>query len=346
MLYFARKRKRVFTTGIFLALVFIVMSYVPPLAAASEEARVAELKKEAAKEGKLSLHTSINVTDASFLVGKFQKKYPFIKVELQRSNDPLIMTRLQGEQRARKNTLDVLTARGGAAYLMQKMGFLAKYASPERRFYAEGFKDAEGYWTDMYPTVHCLAYNTRLVTPQDVPTTYQDLLKPQWKGKIGFCNSNYMWLEAVMQIMGKEKGMHFLEALGRQNLMVRDGSSLNIILAAAGEVAITIPVNANLVEKEKGRGAPVDWARIKPYYGEIHPVAMTANAPHPNAAKLFIDYALSQEGQDVMIEMGHTVSRKGLKSKIIRAEEINAFDPALGERIEYYQKLVKKLFVK
>ncbi len=143
----------------------------------------------------------------------------------------------------------------------------------------------------------------------------------------------------------KEDGLKYLEALARQNPIVRYGGTLNIMLTAAGEMAMAVSVNHDSVGKAKARGAPVDWARVKPYYGDLHPIALSAYAPRPNASKLFIDFTLSQEGQELMAGLGSVPARKGLKSKILRAEEIIPLDPALGEKMEYYQKLMKQTFV-
>jgi iron(III) transport system substrate-binding protein len=285
--------------------------------------------------------------DAVAFVGKFNKKYPFIKAELNRLGNIKLLNRILMENRAKKNIADVMTCKGDAMYLLQKRGILAKYDSPERKYYDERFKDKEGYWTDVYPTVHSLVYNTRMVSPEDAPVTYQDLLNPKWKGKIGVNLNNFMWSEVLMRIMGKEKGIEYLEALAKQNPTVREGSTISIMLVAAGELAMAVSVNANLIENHVAKGAPVKRARLKePYYGDLHPIALTANAPHPNAGKLLIDYFLSQEGQEFMVEVGKIPARKGLKSPLIRSEDITPLDPALGAKTDYYQKLMRNIFVR
>lgn len=346
MIHFVIGQTHKFIIGMIVVLTFLSPGYLPNPAVAADDFSNAEVKKEAQKEGKLAFYTSFVLTDAMVFIEKFQKKYPFLKVDLYRLNNTQILTRVLAEQRAKKPTVDVITCKGDTIYFMQKNGLLGKYLSPERKFYADGFKDKEGYWTDVYPTVHCVVYNTRMVAPNDVPVTYQDLLKPRWRGKIGINPNNYMWQEAILQIMGKEEGLKYLEALSRQNPIVRDGGTLNIMLTAAGEMAMAVSVNANLVEKEKAKGAPVDWARVKPYFGDLHPIALTAHPLHPNASKLFIDFFLSQEGQELMVDLGNVPARKGLKSKIVRSEDIIPIDPALGEQMEYYQKLMKQTFAR
>src|SRR5574340_215700 len=195
--------------ALFIAVMFVMIAGSMPgyCAAAADDARVAELKKAAEKEGKLVFVHSFTITDAEVVAARFQKKYPFIKLEFVHLNNPQILNRVLTEHRAKRNTIDVINSKGDAIFFMQKMGLLAKYLSPERKFYADRFKDKEGYWTDIYLTAYAVAYNTRLVAPQDVPASYRDLLKPQWKGKIGFNPLQYMWAEAMMQIMGREEGM-------------------------------------------------------------------------------------------------------------------------------------------
>lgn len=330
--------------GVISILAFLFLGSVIPLSAATDDVRVAELKKAAEKEGKVVFYTSIAAADSPVFVGRFQKKYPFLKVDLVRLSNMGILTRVMAEHRANKNIVDVVDLKGDVIYSLQKMGILAKYLSPERGFFADRFKDKEGYWTDVYLTVHSLAYNTRTVSPNEVPVTYQDLLKPRWKGRIGFNPNNYMWPEAIMQIMGKEEGLKYLEALARQNPIVRYGGTLNAMLTAAGEVEIALPINDNNVDNLKERGAPVDWAKkIKPYWGDLHPIALVAKAPHPNASKLFIDFLLSQEGQEMVAQAGKIPPRTGLTTKTVRSEDVMPIDPTI-EKTEYYQKLLKQIF--
>jgi iron(III) transport system substrate-binding protein len=74
------------------------------------------------------------------------------------------------------------------------------------------------------------------------------------------------------------------------------GGTLTATLVGAGELPIAFSVNANNVENVKESGSPVDWVRIEdPLYGEPHPAAVMARAPHLNAARLFVEFAISTE---------------------------------------------------
>lgn len=338
-------QRHTFILGLSVVFAVLFFSFLPPLAAAPDDPRVAELKREAAKEGKVVFYTSMLATDVAMLIERFQKKYPFLKVEPYRLNNFGLLQRMVSEHKAKRYVVDVIDIKGDGIDRLKRMGLLAKYLSPGREAYREGFKDAEGYWTDTYLTVQVLIYNTNRVAAHEVPDTYQDLLKPRWKGRIGFNPENYTWPEGVLQTMGEEKGLAYMKALAEQNFTVRDGSTLNIILTAAGEQDIAVPIHNTSTEQLMARGAPVNWARkIKPYYGDIHPIALAVNAPHPNASKLFIDFLISQEGQELVASTGKTAPRSGIKSKI-RSEEIIPI-AADAEKAEYYRKLLKEIFRK
>jgi iron(III) transport system substrate-binding protein len=101
--------------------------------------------------------------------------------------------------------------------------------------------------------------------------------------------------------MGKDKGLAFMKRFATQNLQMRKGHTLLAQLVAAGEVALATVVYSNRVERMKASGAPIDWVRFKgPTITAINAIAIPDKAPHPNAAKLFVDFVLSKEGQNLL----------------------------------------------
>lgn len=330
-----------------LTLLPIVVADNETFAASSEEARLASLIEGAKKEGEVAFYCAMSMEDTRNLVARFREKYPFIKVELYRADNASVLSRLLMESRAKRRINDVVMTTGDTTYALKENGILTKYLSPESKFYPEGFKDSEGYWTDHHLSVHSLVYNTRLVPPKEIPVKYKDLLHPKWKGKLGINLNNHMWTAAIMDSMGEQAGLEFLHALAQQNPMVRRGGTLSTLLVAAGELSMAVSINANNVEEVKAKGASVDWARLnETFYAELHPVALNAFAPHPNAAKLLIDFTLSQEGQELAVKLGQISSRTGMRPSYIKAEGLKPLMPTSGKDAGYYQKLIKKIFTK
>jgi iron(III) transport system substrate-binding protein len=306
------------------------------------------LLEKAKEEGKLVAYLAMNAADAVSVQAAFEKKFPQIKVDLVRTGAPAMLQRVLTEYRGGKIFADVVLGFGFIHHELGQQRLLARYESAERANYAPQFKDKEGFWTNVIPIVHTIAYNPKMVLPAELPVRYTDLLLPKWKGKAGMNANNIMFLAAMMTHFGKERGMDFLQKLSAQAPQVRSGGTLVATLVAAGEFPIAFSINENNVENFKQRGAPIDWVRLaEPLYGELVPIGIMVGAPHPNSARLFVDYALSKEGQELFRDLGKLPARKDVAPKYnIDRDKIKMIPPDEEARTAYYAKLLDDLFVK
>ena len=133
----------------------------------------------------------------------------------------------------------------------------------------------------------------------------QDLLDPTLRGKMawnGFPTSSGVggFIGTVLTEMGQEKGMAYLRELSKQNIANLRGSAREVLdQVIAGEYSMALQIfNHHAVISAK-KGAPVDWIPMEPATVTLSIVSMLPNAPHPNAAKLFVDFIISREGQEV-----------------------------------------------
>jgi iron(III) transport system substrate-binding protein len=268
-----------------------------PAAAAERD----KLLEGAKKEGRLVLYTGMETEEASVFTKEFTRKYPFIKVDVFRSAGEKVQARFVVEHRANTHLADVFQTSIVQVYQLKNLGMLARYISEEAPAFAEGFKDPQGYWTTFYQIPYVIGYNTRQVAAKDVPSSYEDLLHPKWKGLISLETEEYQWFYQMLQIMGRDKGLEFMKRFAAQNLQMRKGHTLLAQLVAAGESAIATVVYSNRVERMKATGAPIDWVRFKgPTITVINAISIPDKAPHPNTARLFVDFALSKEGQGLL----------------------------------------------
>ena len=259
-----------------------------------------KLLEGAKKEGRLVLYAGMDLEEANLYSQEFTKKYPFIKTDVFRSAGEKLQARFLVEHRANTHIADIFQASIVQVYQLKNSGLLARYVSEEASAYAAGFKDPQGQWTAFYQIPYVIGYNTRLVAARDVPASYEDLLNPKWKGLISLETEEYQWFYHCLQIMGRDRGLDFMKKFAAQNLQMRKGHTLLAQLVAAGESALATVVYSNRVERMKASGAPIDWVRFKgPTITAINAIAIPDKAPHPNAARLFVDYALSKEGQEL-----------------------------------------------
>jgi iron(III) transport system substrate-binding protein len=305
----------------------------------------ADVIEGAKKEGTFMLYTSMNTPDVASVFGAFQKKYPFMSPKNYTTRSAALLQRILTEAQAGRHVADVIQGNIFTLYVLSKKGITAKYVSPEAAAIPETFRDPQGQWTAVYQQLNVISYNSKLVNPKEAPRSYEDLLNPKWKGKMALDDKQYIWFDGILKVMGQEKGMAFMKKLATQEIHFRSGQTLLQDLLAAGEFSILINARPDNAEELKKKGAPMEWVAPNPTTVNLLPVGVAARAPHPNAAKLFVDYMLSEEGQRVLGAQGKTPSRPKIPSTYaIPDVKLVVNDPAMAERLNEVAEVYKKVF--
>jgi iron(III) transport system substrate-binding protein len=306
-----------FTKSFFFALLFLLVS----LAARANDHE--PLIDGAKKEGSLVLYTSMTVDQAQKLNDAFRKKYPYIQIAMFRAVGERLLTKIMTEAQAGKFDFDVVQSAETQAYFLKRRNLLAKYFSPEAKNIQKGFFDSDGFWSAVYMMPNVIGYNTRMVKRTDVPKSDDDLLNPKWRGKIGMDGSKPEWFAWKLKRMGEEKGLGYIRKLGAQELRLYSGLTILTGLLAAGEFPLVFNTYIHNIEDTKRKGAPVDWVAQEPVFTKFQPIALGAKAPHPNAAKLLVDFMLSEEGQKIFASFGRMPTRRGIATPVQGAEKLN-----------------------
>lgn len=321
---------------------FLVLS----LAVKTIDAAQPEVVEKAKQEGELSFYTNLNIGESKPWLDAFEKKYPFIKTKLTRVGGTAIAARIVTEAQAGRHLWDVAGPLMLYAKEILKRGLVASYQSPEGKFFRAEFRDKEGLWNALVLNTSTMMYNTKLVPPDKVPRSYDDLLNPFWKGKISMDTELYEWFEGQLRVRGREKGLEFMRKLKSQEPVFRRGRTAQAELVAAGEFAVTVEVYGHRAQEIKEKGAPVNWVAVEPVL--IHPLVgiVAKNAPHPNAARLFIDFILSKEGQTKVRDEGRIPARSDVPTKPpeLMRKEWKVEIVGLGEDIAEARKLYAEIF--
>lgn len=258
------------------------------------------LVEGAKKEGKVVWYGSLSLEDIKRLSTAFEKKYPFLKVDIFRASGEKLANRILTETRAGKYLFDVLATSAFEVWPLYKRGLLGKYVSPESKPYGPEFKDPEGAWVDLYNNYYVIGYNTKLVAKKEAPKGWDDILHPRWKGKFAMDMEEYEWYMAMLAFMGEEKGKAFMRRLAKQDIQWRKGHTLIAQQMVAGEFPAAL-IYAHRAEKMKPKGAPIDWEPSQnPIVSGMRVVSIGARPANPNAARLLFDYVISKEGQNLI----------------------------------------------
>jgi len=287
------------------------------------------LYEGAKSEGEAVFYANMDVSAMKPLTDGFMNRYPGTKAASVHFSGAAIITRLDSEARAGKPLSDVvLSGQLGVLGLIEKK-IAARYRSPEREFFRDGLKDKDGLWTAYMTNVMVSAYNTRQVSKDEAPRTVEDLLKPRWKGKLTMDSQSYVWFGTMMQYLGEESGLRFMKRLNEQNISHQRGRRLMTQLVAAGEFDMAVETNLNSVLTLSKQGAPLSFAPMQPYFLSPSLVFMSANAPHPYTAALFIDYLLSEEGQKIIVKTNRMPANSKVKSpesQILEGQDVRTPD--------------------
>ncbi len=155
------------------------------------------------------------------------------------------------------------------------------------------------------------------------------------------------WFANMLQIMGREKGLNYMKELSKQNITIRNESPAAVaLLIASGEEEFDLTNNLGYVEELKKKGAPINWTTVGPTPAMPSGYGITNGAPHPNAARLFLDFVLSKEGQKIFLNIGRQIARLDLlqEQKTLKDLHIVPLDPSSGERMNDYAKEMRAIF--
>ncbi len=258
----------------------------------------------------MNLYATASLTTTQAVVKAFEQRYPFIKVNYVRVGAENMLTKIRTEKSAGKLLFDVIY--GGVAPLLTTLDVLQPYASTEAKAYADKFKDPKGLWTGFGANYYVFAYNTRKVSKQEAPKSWEDFYDPKWKGRIGMDPQEFRWMGAIEEYLGEAAARKIMTGLARQDIQWRNNHTSLAQLMVAGEFDMALSF-AHSIEEMKEKRAPVEWVKtLKPIVVDIQAVALASNIGHPNAAKLLYDFALSEEGQKVLVEQRKVPLRPGV----------------------------------
>ena len=329
------------------SLMLVLLLLVTSAAAWGGAAAQRGLAEGAKKEGKIVFYTSMESEFAGALTRAFEAKYPFVKTDVFRSTHEKILSRMNVERQTGIYTADVISVGEFETYHLQRRGFVAPYKSPFAAVFPDGFKDPNGYWTDLYDNLIVTAYNTSRVKREEMPRRYEDLLQPRWKGRMALDQNEDRWFANMLYLMGDKRGLEFMQSLAKQDIAIRSGRSLVTQLLGAGEFDLQIVAYWYRPYLMKKQGAPVDWVGLEPAIVALHPISMAEKAPNPNAAKLFIDFALSDEGQKLFAQRGREPAKPGLKPEGYPTQlKVAPSRVQLAEKLADYTRQYEALFVR
>ncbi len=259
-----------------------------------------------AAEGKLLLYTSQPNTDAQQTIDAFKAKHPKVELSFVRDGTPRIMAKLRAEIQAGAAQPDILLIADSVTMEgLKAEGRLLGHPAANISAYPAGIHDPEKFWFSTKLITTGIIYNT---SAPFKPESWADLTKPEAKGKIVMpspLNSGAALIHAVTLTGTLPGGWDFYKAL-KANEAQAGGANGDVLRQVAGGEKLYGMIVDFMPIREKAKGAPVEFVFPKDGVSAVsEPVAILSTTKNPEAAKAFVDFLLSKEGQELALKQGY-----------------------------------------
>jgi ABC-type Fe3+ transport system substrate-binding protein len=277
---------------------------------------------EAAKqEGKVVVYGAQVPQAMKSLHAAFEKKYG-ITVEYWRGSSTQVSERALTEWRAGKPGFDVVEGNRGVQLIMRDDGLFQKFIPPSSDKFPAQFKEKDGMITPWRVLPISILYNTDMVKPNELPKTFDDLLSPKWNGKITMpdptrhtTTAQFLW--NLNKFKG-DKWLDLVKGLAKQKPLLVESLAPVTTTIIKGEA----PVGITYIKYVKQYKGPVSYVLMDKYLSDPNYMSLSAKTSRPNAAKLYLDFVCSPEGQKLTAEEGEFVMAPGVFPTIQDAEKV------------------------
>jgi iron(III) transport system substrate-binding protein len=256
-----------------------------------------------ADQEKLTVYSSMKESLLGELKSAFARKYPDIQLEYQNGGAAKLMAKLAADREAGKIQADVLwTSELADFYQLKSQGALLPYTPLEIKMLANPFADYDGSFTAARLATLGIVFNTRFV--KEAPKTWQDAYKPTFKNAFGLGNpslSGTAYLGVAMLL--RNFGWSYFEALHANGAKLGKGSAPLVEETAAGDLLASLAVDYVVFDK-MDKGAPLALVYPAELIVIPSPIAIVKDGPNTDAAKSYIDFVLSHDGQAIIANEG------------------------------------------
>jgi len=277
----------------------------------------AGLVARAQAEKTVVFYAAMNGDDLGKVGAAFSAQYQ-IEMQSLRLASNGIAPRLAIEQRAGRPVADATFTTGYDTEIMKRNNQLERFAIPETKDFVAGYDDPDGYWSSFLISTLVFMYNTTKVQVSGAPppSAWADFARPEWHGKFAIYGGSVDWYVGLRRALGREAADRLVRAIGANQPVITPTRQQATSLTGTGEYTAALAVFGKEAAHLKGLGQPVDFVNAPPTIAEASALALVKNAPHPNAARLFIRWLFTRQVQQELVvgTFGHVSARKDVKS--------------------------------
>lgn len=301
--------------------------------------------ENARKEGKVRFRSTPSTPEElKWLLSPFKERYPFIEVEHSGTDQEDRTVKTLVAYRAGRVLTDVLASVGGYIHAYREANALDSLSNiPNLKNVPDAAKDPEGFYVGINVHYWCMAYNTKFVKKEDLPRKWEDLLaNPKWRGgNLALGNRPQLWALNLWKAKGESWTKDYVTKLIREvkPQIRKEGLNALVDLLAAGEFHAVFPALDARAQQKVVLGAPVSFTCPEPAPVAPEDAMILRGAANPHAARVFVNWLLSKEGQIAYYAAKFYVP----VHKDLQLRELVLFaDDILGKEVSYRDPMLER----
>jgi iron(III) transport system substrate-binding protein len=264
-----------------------------------------KLRSTAEQEGQLNWYTTFAADDVNNMIAAFHKVYPKIKVNALRLSAAQLPPRVITEQRGGEYNADVVSGDAPQVDQLINAGAMQPYCPPDAQPLPDGQSMPKGYCGNVYVVTTAIVYNPGALARLGLrpPASLRDLADPTWKGHFSMDPGAVNLYEGLITTMGHDKALALLRQLGANQPKLVESHTLALTQVEAGEPAASASAYGyKAASEQKKNPGKVAFVNPNPLPTSFTPIDVARNAPHPAAAALFVNWMVSQQGQQAIVD--------------------------------------------
>jgi len=290
-------------------------SPAPPASAETAGERMTRLYEAAKAEGKIAFYSSMNTDDARTIIPKFEQRFPGLKIEHTRVTGEQLVTRVITEVRAGQNLFDIFDSSSFQVKQIVDLGYTQPYMPSASEDIPPEGRDAKGTWIANRGVPLAIGFNTQKGVKVGDIKGWADLCDKKYESKIAVEVGDVVVYSALKKQLGEAEAQRILKCVAANKPILRSGHTEIDSLLPAGEFAVTFASHSyRLAAFKYEQNKAVDWVKDV-IVMDLAGMTLAAKAPHPNAARLFTEWLVSQEGQETLATTGRPPASTKVKMK-------------------------------
>jgi iron(III) transport system substrate-binding protein len=316
------------------------------LAAAARAQLSPDIVEAAKKEGEVMFYGAITINLSKAIGDAFEKKYG-VKLRHWRGDATELINRALAEARAGKPAFDVTLGNEVVMTSLDEKNLFAVFDPPAAKNYPKQFLDADKKMTPWRVLPYGINYNYQILKAAEAPKTWEELLEPRWKGKFGMANpgihvTTLQFVLNLEKLLGA-KWLKVVECWAKQEPRLGRSLADTIQPLTSGETAVAI----GYIKDKFQYPGPIEYVRMSKYLASVSFVAINRQAPHPNAARLFTDFFLGPQAQQIFGNLGEYVFHPEVDHKFkndVKNEQVVVMRLPSNEELESWSKKFRDMF--